>query len=141
MNRFAKCSVVILVFVFVAGISLAFAQAAFKIPFEFQAGGKKLPKGEYTVAIKGDGQLVLRQESTGKEIPVPVLKKLEQPKPPLAEPRLVFDEAGDFAPSYTEYMTVYILAEVWLPGQDGLEVHVTKGAHKNQVVTGQITKK
>lgn len=141
MNRFAKCSVVILVFVFVAGISLAFAQTAFKVPFEFQAGGKKLPKGEYTVAMKGDGQVVLRQESTGKEIPVPVLKKLEQPKPPLAEPRLVFDEAGDFAPSYTEYMTVYILAEVWLPGQDGLEVHVTKGAHKNQVVTGQITKK
>jgi biopolymer transport protein ExbD len=141
MKRFAKCSVVILAFVFVTGISLAFAQTVFKIPFEFQAGGKKLPKGEYTVAIKGDGQLVLRQESTGKEIPVPVLKKLEQPKPPLAEPRLVFDEAGDFAPSYTEYMTVYILAEVWLPGQDGLEVHVTKGAHKNQVVTGQITKK
>lgn len=141
MNRFAKCSVVILVFVFVAGISLVFAQTAFKVPFEFQAGGKKLPKGEYTVAMKGDGQVVLRQESTGKEIPVPVLKKLEQPKPPLAEPRLVFDEAGDFAPSYTEYMTVYILAEVWLPGQDGLEVHVTKGAHKNQVVTGQITKK
>ena len=74
-------------------------------------------------------------------VPVPVLKKLEQPKPPLAEPRLVFDEAGDFAPSYTEYMTVYILAEVWLPGQDGLEVHVTKGAHKNQVVKGENTKK
>ncbi|MGA2533076.1 MAG: hypothetical protein ABSG19_08570 [Candidatus Aminicenantales bacterium] len=141
MKRFAKCSVMILAFVLVAGISLAFAQTVFKVPFEFQAGGKKLPKGEYTVAMKGDGQVVLRQESTGKEIPVPVLKKLEQPKPPLAEPRLVFDEAGDFAPSYTEYMTVYILAEVWLPGQDGLEVHVTKGAHKNQVVQGQITKK
>jgi len=141
MKRFAKCSVVILALVFVAGVSLAFAQTVFKVPFEFQAGGKKLPKGEYTVAMKGDGQVVLRQESTGKEIPVPVLKKLEQPKPPLAEPRLIFDEAGDFAPSYTEYMTVYLLAEVWFPGQDGLEVHVTKGAHKNQVVKGEITKK
>lgn len=141
MKRFAKCSVVMLAFVLVAGVSLSHAQTVFKIPFEFQAGGKKLPKGEYTVAIKGDGQLVLRQESTGKEIPVPVLKKIEQPKPPLAEPRLVFDEAGDFAPSYTEYITVYILAEAWLPGQDGLEVHVTKGAHKTKIVQGQITKK
>ena len=141
MRRFAKCSVVILAVVFVAGISSAVAQTAFKVPFEFQAGGKKLPKGEYTVAVKGDGQVILRQESTGKEIPVPVLKKLEQPKPPLIEPRLVFDEAGDFAPSYTEYLTVYILAEVWLPGQDGLQVHVTKGAHKTKTVDGQIIKK
>jgi hypothetical protein len=141
MKRFAKCSVAILAIVLVAGISSAYAQTAFKIPFDFQAGGKKFPKGDYAVALKGDGQVVLRQESTGKEIPVPVLKKLEQPKPPLAEPRLVFDEAGDFAPSYTEYITVYILAEVWLPGQDGLEVHVTKGAHKNQVVKGESAKK
>jgi len=141
MKRFAKCSVLILAAVFVGGISSAFAQTAFKIPFDFQAGGKKLPKGDYTVAIKGDETVVLRQESTGKEIPVPVLKKLEQPKPHLAAPRLVFDEAGDFAPSYTEYLTVYILAEVWLPGQDGLQVHVTKGAHKTKIVEGQITKK
>ena len=44
---------------------------------------------------------------------------------------------GDFAPSYTEYMTVYVLAEVWLPGEDGYLIHTTKGAHKNKVVTGQ----
>ena len=141
MKRQAMATGIALALLLVGGVAWAYAQAAFKIPFDFQAGGKKLPKGEYTVAMKGDGQVVLRQESTGKEIPVPVLKKLEQPKPPLAAPRLVFDEVGDFAPSYTEYMTVYILAEVWLPGQDGLEVHVTKGAHKNQVVQGQITKK
>ena len=60
--------------------------------------------------------------------------KLDQPKPPLAGAQLVFDEVGDFAPSYTEYLTVYVLAEVWLAGQDGLQVHVTKGAHKTKVV-------
>jgi len=141
MKRFAKCPVAILAFVLVAGISLAQAQTAFKIPFDFKAGGKNLPKGDYTVALKADGQVVLKQESTGKEIPVPVLKKLEQPKPPLAGARLIFDEVGDFAPSYTEYLTVYVLAEVWLAGQDGLEVHVTKGAHKTKVVEGPVTKK
>jgi len=137
MKPFAKRSVAIMAFVLVAGISSAYAQAAFKIPFDFQAAGKKLPKGDYTVALREDGQVVLRQESTGKEIPVSVLKKLEQPKPPVAEPKLVFDEVGDFAPSYTEYLTVYILSEVWLPGQAGLEVHVTKGAHKSKIIKGQ----
>jgi hypothetical protein len=140
MKRFAKCPVAILAFVLVAGISLAQAQTAFKIPFDFQAGGKKLPKGDYTVAMKADGQVVLKQEATGKEVAVAVLKKLEKPTPPPAGPRLVFDEVGDFAPSYTEYLTVYILAEVWLAGQDGLEVHVTKGAHKTKVVEGPKAK-
>ena len=120
--------------VLVAGVSSAFAQTAFKIPFDFQAGGKKLPKGDYTVALKADGSLALRQEATGREVLVPVLKKLDQPAPPPAGPRLVFDEVGDFAPSYTEYLTVYILSEAWLAGQDGLQIHVTKGAHKTKVV-------
>jgi len=34
-------------------------------------------------------------------------------------------------------MTDYVLAEVWLPGQDGLLLHVTKGAHSHQTVKGQ----
>jgi hypothetical protein len=141
MKRFAVFPVVTLAFGLIACASLTYAQATFKVPFQFEAAGKKLAKGEYTVALKGDGQVVLRLESTGKEVPVPVLKKLNQPKPPLADAQLVFDEVGNFEPSYTEYFTVYILAEVWLPGQEGLEVHVTKGAHKNQVVKGESAKK
>ena len=41
----------------------------------------------------------------------------------------------------TEYFTVYVLAEVWLSGQDGYLIHTTKGAHKNQIVKGAATKK
>ena len=133
MKRWGKLTILILGCVLVAGITSIYAQSAFKISFDFQAGGKKLAKGDYTATLKADGQVLLRQEATGKEVLVPVLKKLDQPKPP-AEPQLVFDEVGDFAPSYPEYMTVYILAEVWLPGQAGLEVHVTKGAHNQKVV-------
>lgn len=139
MKRPGKLAVSILACVLVAGMSSAFAQTAFKVPFDFQAGGKKLPKGDYTASLKADGQVLLRQEATGREVLVPVLKKLDQPKPP-AEPRLVFDEVGDFAPSYTEYLTVYILAEVWLSGQAGLEVHVTKGAHNQKVVKATVAK-
>ena len=53
----------------------------------------------------------------------------------------MFDEVGNFEPSYTEYFTVYVLAEVWLSGQEGYLVHTTKGAHKNQVVKGDLPKK
>jgi hypothetical protein len=122
-------------------VASAQAQTVFNVPFEFQAAGQKLPKGEYTVAPRGDGQVILRQESTGKEVLVPVLRKLAQPSPPVAEPRLVFNEVGNFEPSYTEYFTVYILAEVWIAGQDGLEVHVTKGAHKTRIVKVESAKK
>jgi hypothetical protein len=36
--------------------------------------------------------------------------------------------------------TLYVLAEVWLPGEDGLRVHTIKGAHQTQVVIGQKAK-
>lgn len=118
-----------------AGVASALAQASFQIPFPFQAGGKKLAAGAYALARAADGGLVLRQASTGKETPVPVLERMPKTGPPVGEARLVFDEVGDFAPSYTEYMTVYVLSEVWLPGEDGYRIHVTKGAHKTKVVT------
>jgi hypothetical protein len=124
----------------VAGAAQAFAEGTFKIPFTFQAGGKKLPAGQYWVAQKDDGQITLRQESTGKEFQVPFMKRLAQPSPPLAEPQLVFDVVGNFAPSYTEYVTDYVLAEVWLPGVDGFLVHTLKGAHKTQTIKGQKAK-
>jgi len=120
----------------VARATETYAQGTFKIPFGFEASGKKLPAGEYLVA-KGDGQITLRQESTGKEFQVPFTQRLAQPNPPLTEPQLVFDMVGNFAPSYTEYVTDYVLAEVWLQGEDGFLVHAMKGAHKTQIVKGQ----
>ncbi|HOW86509.1 MAG TPA: hypothetical protein P5119_11660 [Candidatus Aminicenantes bacterium] len=119
-----------------AGAVTAFAQAAFKVPFPLKAAGKNLAAGEYAVVKAPDGGLVLKQAATGRETPLAVLERIPQPAPPVAEPRLVFDEVGDFAPSYTEYITVYVLAEVWLPGEDGYRVHVTKGAHKTKAVSG-----
>ena len=141
MKRFAVGAAVVLAFILAAGAPLALAQATFKVPFEFQAGGKKLPAGEYGVARNAEGQLVLSQASTGKEFPVPFTERLAQPAPPLAEPQLVFDEVGNFEPSYTEYFTVYLLAEVWLPGEEGFLVHTTKGAHKNKIIKGQSAAK
>jgi len=140
MKRQTTATVVALALFLVAGVASAFAQADFKVPFPLQAGGKKLAAGDYVLAKAAEGGLVLRQVSTGKETPVAVIERIAQPVPPVPEPRLVFDEVGDFAPSYTEYLTVYVLSEVWLPGEDGYRVHVTKGAHKTKVVNGAVAK-
>jgi hypothetical protein len=141
MKRLFFLAVVALAFALIAGGTVVYAQGTFKIPFKFEAGGKKFPPGEYRVDQKEDGPITLRQESTGKEFPVPVIQRLAQPSPPLQVPQIVFDMVGNFEPSYTEYVTDYVLAEVWLPGQDGLQVHALKGAHQNRTVKGEIAKK
>jgi hypothetical protein len=121
------------------GMALAATQADFKVPFAVRVAGKNLAAGDFAVTKAADGSLVLKQVSTGKEIALTAIERIKA-EAPAAEPRLVFDEVGDFAPSYTEYITVYVLSEVWLPGLDGYRLHVTKGAHKTKVVTGAAAK-
>ena len=138
--RFSVWVVAATVLVLVAGAPQALAQSTFQIEYGFQAGGTKLRAGEYRVAQKDDSHITLRQEATGKEFQIPFTKRLPQPSPALEEPQLVFNMVGNFAPSYTEYVTDYLLAEVWLKGTDGFLVHVTKGAHKTKTVKGQKAK-
>jgi hypothetical protein len=127
----------LLAFVLIAGGAFASSQGTFKITFPFKAGSQKLPSGEYVVSQKTEGQITLQQVSTGKEYSVAVLKRLEKPTPPVGEPQLAFHAVGNFEPSYTEYMTEYLLAEVWLPGEEGYLLLVTKGAHQRQIVKGK----
>ena len=141
MKRAALVSVGVIVFGLVAGAASAYAQATFKIPFKFQVGGNKLLAGEYSIGQKDDKHLVLQQISTGTEVLVEFTGRLPQPQPAVAEPQLAFDMVGNFEPSYTEYMTEYRLAELWLPGQDGYLVSALKGAHGHQTVKGQNAKK
>jgi hypothetical protein len=140
MKRLAIWAVPALAFFLIAGATPAFAQSSFKIPFTFQASGTSLPKGEYSVVPKDGSHITLRQESTGKEFQVPFTKRLPQPSPALADPQVVFDVVGNFAPSYTEYVTDYVLAEVWLQGGDGYLIHTMKGAHTTQTIKGERAK-
>ncbi|MDD8032038.1 MAG: hypothetical protein PHQ25_08625 [Acidobacteriota bacterium] len=112
------------------------SQAIFKVPFEFRAADTKIRAGEYWFGFNKEGKLILRQISSGKELEIPILERLSPPEPLPAEPRLVFDEVGDFAPSYTEYYTVYVLSEIWLSAKDGYLIHTTKGTHKERIITG-----
>lgn len=124
----------------------ASAQARFKVPFPFESGGKKFIAGDYVVSATADGQVALKQAATEKETALPVLERAKTPEaagsaappPPGPGPVLLFHEVGNFEPSYTEYFTVYVLAEVWLPGQDGYVIRKTKGAHKDRLVKGEM---
>jgi hypothetical protein len=137
MKRLVIMAIVAFTLVLIAGSAVTYAQGTFKIPFKFDAGGQKLPPGEYSVAQKEDGKITLRREPNGEEFQVPFTQRLPQPSPPLEEAQLVFDVVGNFEPSYTEYVTDYLLAEVWLPGEEGFLVHTTKGAHQNQTIKEQ----
>ena len=140
MKRLVLLAIAAIAFVLIAGSAVSYAQGTFKVPFKFQAGGKKFPAGEYWVAQKGEGQIALRKEPGGEEVLIPFKERLAQPSPPLADPQLVFDVVGNFEPSYTEYVTDYLLAELWLPGEEGFLVHTTKGAHQNKIVKGEKAK-
>jgi hypothetical protein len=141
MKRLTSIVIAVLAFAFIAGGATAFAQGTFKIPFKFQAGGKKFAAGDYWIAPKDDKQLAIRPLAGGDEVLIPFTERLAQPQPAVEEPRIVFDMVGTFEPSYTEYFTDYVVAEFWLPGQDGYLVKLMKGAHQHQVLKGQLAKK
>ena len=141
MRRAAVLSIALAAFALAAVAQPAWAQAAFKVSFPFESGGKKFPAGDYLVTKAGESQVTVQQVSTGKESALPFSNRLTPAEAAEAAPRLVFDEVGNFEPSYTEYFTVYVLSEVWLSARDGYLIHTTKGAHKTRVVKGEAAKK
>ena len=140
MKRLMIWAMAAIAMTLVAATPQAHAQSTFKVDFAFKAAGTDFAKGDYSVKPKDDTHVTLREESTGKEVDVLFTQRLDQPKPPLTEPQLVFNVVGDFAPSYTEYITVYVLSEVWLPRADGYLIRAMKGAHKTEIVKGKKAK-
>ena len=119
----------------------AYGQAVFKMAFKFEAGDNKLPAGEYRVELKEEGKISLRREATGDEVTIPIIEKLPPPDAALEAPRLIFDMVANFEPSYTEYVTDYLLAEVWLTGKEGFLMLAGERSEYNQAVEGTAAKK
>jgi hypothetical protein len=119
MKRFTILAALTFVVGLFIGSSLVYSQAAFKIPFKFEVGDKSYRAGNYIISQKEEGKIALKGEAGGEEVLIPIIKKLEQPEPPITEPQLIFDMVANFEPSYTEYVTEYLLAEVWLTEKDG----------------------
>lgn len=114
------------------------AQMLVDVPFKFEAGGKAFPPGRYSIEIKADGGIGLQPVPNGVEIVIAAKERRKQPARAVQQPELVFDKVGNFEPSFSEYVTDYLLSEVWLPGTDGVVVLTTSGKHEHQTVTGRL---
>jgi hypothetical protein len=114
------------------------AQMTVDVPFKFEAGGKSFPPGQYSIAIKADGAVELRAVPNGVATML-AAKERKQPARKVEQPELVFDKVGNFEPSFSEYVTDYLLSEIWLPGTDGVVVLTTNGKHDHQTVTGRLS--
>jgi hypothetical protein len=119
----------------------AYSQATFKIPFKFRADGKPYPPGTYWFAQKEEGTISFRRETGEEEVLIPYIERLTLPDQPVEEPQLVFDMVGNFEPSYTEYITEYVLAEVWLTEKEGFLILSTERSEYKKSVKGEKAEK
>ncbi len=136
MKRLIIGVVFALVFALFLGHGTAYSQATFKIPFKFEAAGQSFPPGDYWVAQKEEGEITFRKGEAGEEFSISYAEKLGQREQPIEEPQLVFDMVANFEPSYTEYVTEYLLAEVWLTGKDGFLVFTEERSEYQKTVEG-----
>jgi hypothetical protein len=70
MKRLGFLAVAAVVFGLLAGSTLSYAQGTFKIPYRFQAGGKKFPAGEYWIAQKEKGRSRPKEPGGEKSSPL-----------------------------------------------------------------------
>ncbi len=85
--------------------------ARVEIPYKFTLGSKVLPAGTYTFSVDNLGLAV--QSATSGVMHANILTRLTGPAEFLRGGSLVFDTTGGG----------HILAEVWMPGTDGILLH------------------
>ncbi|HMA54320.1 MAG TPA: hypothetical protein VKT17_07645 [Acidobacteriota bacterium] len=96
-----------------------------KIDFSFKVEGKVLPPGEYE--FTRDAQATtFRVQGQGKEGALaPILTRMAAEIHTTAQDsHLTFDVVGD----------TYLLSEIWIPGEDGYLIQMTKGPHTHKVI-------
>ncbi len=103
-------------------------QVRAQIDFAFAVENKVLPAGTYDF-IRDDTASVFRVTDEGKnEAVAPVQTRLAALMPGMPnKPEVVFDKIGD----------TYKLAEIWIPGEDGYAITVTKAKHEHKIVVGK----
>jgi hypothetical protein len=96
------------------------------IPFQFNAGGKVLPAGQYEFSTDDPGKLVtVRSVPAGSSSMVTVLTRLAAGiHTTAADAHIVFDKVGE----------TYTLSEIWVPGVDGYLLNVVKSKHEHKIV-------
>lgn len=141
MKRQIIVASLVLAFTLCLGTSVAYSQATFKIPFKFEVEGKSFPPGDYWIGQEEEGKITIWRQIGDEKVLIPFAKKLTLPETPIEEPQLIFDMVANFEPSYTEYVTDYLLAEVWLSGNEGYLLITTERSEYTKIVKGLKAKK
>ena len=97
------------------------------IPFAFNVEGKTLPAGQYEFVPDTESGSMRVVPAAGKGPAVLALVVTRMAGSIHTTPNdshVVFDNVGD----------VLTLSEVWMPGQDGFMLYLTKGKHEHRVV-------
>lgn len=92
---------------FVTAVASANAQSAANVPFEFVAGSRSLPAGQYYISNSTSGGEVVRIRSAKKEASVFSLTMRLNNGTAVKESKLVFHRYGNR----------YFLAEIWRAGE------------------------
>jgi mono/diheme cytochrome c family protein len=92
------------------------------VPFEFSVDSKVLPAGKYTFSVDTFG-LAVTSATSGK-IHGSIVARLSGPAQFLRDGALVFDRSGGG----------HALAEVWMPGIDGMLLYKSPNNHERTVL-------
>jgi hypothetical protein len=99
-----------------------------KIDFQFTAGGKVLPPGEYEfTAVNNDQDIRIQGEGKNSATVNVITRLAAEIHSTPQDAHLVFDVVGG----------TDTLAEIWIPGQDGYVLQVTKAKHTHKVLNIQ----
>jgi cytochrome c5 len=93
------------------------------VPFDFEAGGKSLPAGQYQFKMPAHEQLLEISNGSTMVARLHIITQLGRTSFS-QDAGLVFDNLEGH----------HILSEVWMPGQDGLLVHATPKQHTHEMV-------
>lgn len=137
MKRMALAAMGLMLLAAAAPAGQATPPGLFEVPFKFKVASQDFAAGEYRVHVNEEGRIVFHAMATGRDTAFPTAGKLDPPAEPAEVPRLVFSIVGNFAPSYSEYVTEYVLTEAWLGGDSGLLIRAFRGTYETQVVTGR----
>lgn len=98
------------------------------VPFDFSVDKKVLAAGSYEFRVAPNGHSILVSGGREAGLYAPVITRLGDTSA-FREASLVFDTNEN---SRT-------LAEVWIPGEDGMLVHSTPSAHRHEVVYAVVS--
>ena len=99
-----------------------------QVSFPFTVEGRALPAGTYDI-VKDEVAGVFKVSNEAKnEAAASILTRLSAGAHMApSEAQVVFDKLGE----------TYLLSEIWIPGQDGYALAITKAKHEHVVVKGK----